>query len=429
MDIVISCVWIAIEISAMFLFNAAFLRRRFSKRKTLGIMLVLYILAIFHDLSVFYTIPPLASKAVNVCVGILSSVLLFSAPWYSCAAVFVSGYFFLAAIDTLATYGISALLGISFSELMWKKSLFVLIVTAEKCFYYLPCWGLYRFRRAHAIRTPNVRRVILMTLFPLVSIIGIFQLYQNSQSQGERSASVVAFVLVLIIANAAVIYLMDSLDRTAVAEKELALLSQSKALQTESYRALEKSYRAQRAATHEFKHQLQLIGELLRDGHSGEALRYIDQLQGQQSTRILVANTGNTIVDAILNEKYQRAKEQNIDVRYHVSDLSALRIHTDALVVLLSNLLDNAIEACVRLPEGRIIECSLVLEDSLLLSVRNTAPSVQIADGRIETTKEPKAEHGFGLTAVARIVQQLQGEYALDYSEPWFQIVAEIPNT
>ena len=64
MDIVISCVWIAIEISAMFLFNAAFLRRRFSKWKTLGIMLVLYILAIFHDLSVFYTIPPLASKAV-----------------------------------------------------------------------------------------------------------------------------------------------------------------------------------------------------------------------------------------------------------------------------------------------------------------------------------------------------------------------------
>ena len=97
--------------------------------------------------------------------------------------------------------------------------------------------------------------------------------------------------------------------------------------------------------------------------------------------------------------------------------------------MLLSNLLDNAIEACVRLPEGRIIECSLVLEGSLLLSVRNTAPSVQIADGRIETTKEPKAEHGFGLTAVARIVQQLQGEYALDYSEPWFQIVAEIPNT
>ena len=49
-------------------------------------------------------------------------------------------------------------------------------------------------------------------------------------------------------------------------------------------------------------------------------------------------------------------------------------------------------------------------------------------DGRIETTKEPKAEHGFGLGAVGRIVQQLKGEIVLDYTQPWFQIVAELPN-
>ncbi len=95
---------------------------------------------------------------------------------------------------------------------------------------------------------------------------------------------------------------------------------------------------------------------------------------------------------------------------------------------MLSNLLENAIEACCRLPEDRRIECSLLLEDSLFLSIRNTAPPVKIVNGRIETSKENKAEHGFGLPAVQRILQQLKGELVIDYSEPWFQVVAEIPN-
>ena len=221
---------------------------------------------------------------------------------------------------------------------------------------------------------------------------------------------------------------MESLDRTAASEKELALLSQSMALQTENVRALEKSYRAQRSASHEFKHQLQVIGDLLEDGNTKEARAYIVQLQGQQTSRLFAANTGNTIVDAILNEKYQRARENGIDISYKVNDLSGLKLSTDALVVVLSNLLENAIEACCRLPEERRIECSLLLEESLFLSIRNTAPPVKIMDGKIETSKENKAEHGFGLPAVQRILKQLKGELVIDYSEPWFQIVAEIPN-
>ena len=256
----------------------------------------------------------------------------------------------------------------------------------------------------------------------------MFQMYFSSQGQQELSAVAVTLALVILLANIAVFYLMDSMDRASASEKELALLNQSMALQTENYRALEKSYRAQRTASHEFKHQLQVIGDLLRDGNTREAQDYVTELQSQQTSRLFAAKTGNTIVDAILNEKYQRAREIGIDVSYKVNDLSGLKLSTDALVVVLSNLLENAIEACCRLPEDRKIECSLLLEESLFLSIRNTALPVKIVDGRIETTKENKAEHGYGLAAVQRILQQLRGELVIDYREPWFQIVAEIPN-
>ena len=348
MDVVFSCVWIAIELGALLLFECAFLKWRFSLRKTLVILLVYFVISVGIDTGFPFALPTATQKLVNVSLCMATSLILFSAPWYSCVAAAVSGYFFLAALDVIFIYGASALFGVSLTELVWEKTLYVTLVTVDKLVCLLLFLGVNRLFQGRTSQSRSLHRILLSTLFSLVSIVGLMQLFLTHQAQEEYSFFVVVFGTLLLIANGVTLYLMSSLDRTAAAEQELALLNQSKALQTESYRALEKSYRAQRSASHEFKHQLQLIGDLLRDGHGEQALAYIDELQGRQSSRILAANTGNTIVDAILNEKYQRAKEQKIDVRYHVSDLSTLAIDTDALVVLLANLLDNAIEGCLR---------------------------------------------------------------------------------
>lgn len=428
MDILISCFWIPFELIAILLFEAAFLRRRVSYGMVFCVMLALYILSVVNDTSLFYTVSPFLQKAFNLTICVIAAILLFSAPWYVCTAIAVSSYFFLAVLDVLAVYGMAAVLRMTVAEMAADHTLWFFLVTTEKFLCLFLGYGVFRLLHKQAYRAPSLRRVLITTMFPLISVIALFQVYLTYQGVRDLPVSAVVFAASIFIANLAVFFLMESLDRAAAGEKELALLNQSMALQTENVRALEKSYRAQRAASHEFKHQLQVIGDLLRDGNTREAQAFVAQLQGQQTSRLFAANTGNTIVDAILNEKYQRARENGIDVSYKVNDLSGLKLSTDALVVILSNLLENAIEACCRLPKDRRIECSLLLEDSLFLSVRNTAPPVKIVDGRIETSKENKAEHGFGLPAVQRILQQLRGELVIDYSEPWFQVVAEIPN-
>ena len=427
MDVLISCFWIPMEVSAMLLFEAAFLRRGVSRARAFCVALAFVALTLVNDLSLLYPLPPLPQKMLNLGLGVAAATLIFAAPWYVCAAAAVSSYFVLAVLDTLAVYGAAALLKAPLSELMADHSLWFFLVTGDKLFCFFFCWALFRLRHKREYHAPSLRRVLASTLLPLISVAVMFEVYFSSQGQQELSAVAVIFTSMILIANFTVFYLLDSMDRASASEKELALLNQSMALQTENYRALEKSYRAQRAASHEFKHQLQVIGDLLREGNAREAQDYVSELQAQQTSRLFAANTGNTIVDAILNEKFQRARENGIDISYKVNDLSALKPSTDALVVILSNLLENAIEACCRLSEERRIECSLLLEESLFLSIRNTAHPVKIVDGWIETTKENKAEHGYGLAAVQRILKQLRGELVIDYSEPWFQVVAEIP--
>ena len=198
-------------------------------------------------------------------------------------------------------------------------------------------------------------------------------------------------------------------------------------IQTDSIVALERSYRNQRQATHEFQNQLQTIYELLLNEQASQAQEYIRQLQSQQTARILVVNSHHPIIDAILNHKYQTAKGHGIDFQIQVNDLSRLSIGTDELVVLLSNLLDNAIEACCRVQNHRAIQCSILADETLFLSVRNTSIPVTILGDTIPTSKTPKEEHGFGLSRIRLILKQLHAEYTFTYENGWFEFVTEIP--
>ena len=427
-ELLLSWIWIGMEAASLYCFGSAFFKRRLSLGRTILVLLLYQSFMLIHANALLYRLPLVSEKLLGMLAVSLAFAAVFSAPWYSCAAGAVGVFFLVTAVEILFAALASALFGISMEDLAWRKAFYALFVTLEKSLELFLCWGLMRLRNRKKNRARSRRFALLVTLFPLVSTFLILFIIQNYQERSDFAAPAVLFSVILILANVFALGLMDSLERTSEAEKELALQHQSAKLQTENYMALEKSYRSQRAASHEFKHQLGLIRDLLAEGRPEEAQRYIDQLQGQQNARIFAVNSGNPIVDAIFNEKYQRAKEQGIDIRFQVNDLSKLSIPTDDLVVLLSNLLDNAIEACLRLPEGRTIVCSLIREEDLLLSIRNTSPAVQIENGKIETSKEPKAEHGFGLAAVRDILMRLEGEYVMDYSEPWFSFVAEIPD-
>ena len=74
------------------------------------------------------------------------------------------------------------------------------------------------------------------------------------------------------------------------------------------------------------------------------------------------------------------------------------------------------------------MECSMILQDSLFLSVRNTSPAVTVHGKYIPTTKEPKREHGYGLRAICRILDQNKAQYFFRYADGWFEFAAEIPN-
>lgn len=429
MEYIVSALWISLESMALYYACRAFL----SQKKNAKFVLLLLVLFGVANLSIRNPdIYPFSQSQYAIVITSFAACLLFSlfafqGAWYSHIIVVTLWYFALSFIDTLTVYGTAAMLQISASDLVWRKWLYTVVVTVGKLFLLFLVWVSYYYRGRKEKRSLSGKRLFLITFFPIISIVMLCIVFDSYKTQEDLSINAVVFSVVLGVSNVAIIYWMNSLDRVSRAEQEIAILNQSMSLQAENFIALEKSYRAQRSATHEFKHQLQVLYDLLENGDSAAARDYISQLQIAHTSRMFAANTGHPIVDAILNEKYQVAKENSIDIQYKVNDLSALTISTNALVVLLSNLLDNAIEACQRYDGERIIKCTLLLEDELYLSIRNTSPPVDIINGEIPTTKDNKAEHGFGLAGVRRVLTQLHGEHAMNYDDHWFQFVAELP--
>ena len=233
---------------------------------------------------------------------------------------------------------------------------------------------------------------------------------------------VLPVVLVLVLRK----FKLLSNGKQTQPDGDTLLLRQHMEMQQESMAVLEQNYRMQRKSSHEFEHHMQVLRDLLDRGEADAARDYLDRLKKNRSIHVMNVSSNHPVIDVILNQKYQTARENEIKMQIQVNDLSQLTIPTDSLVVVLTNLLDNAIEACRRLDGYREIFCSVLYDDGLYMSIRNTSEPVQIVDGKIPTSKQDSLSHGFGLLSVTYVLDKLDAEYTFGYDEGWFHFAAEI---
>ena len=268
--------------------------------------------------------------------------------------------------------------------------------------------------------------LVLALLIPIV--IDMAVLYLTAELSGQThylavtGGKVLPVVLVLMLRR----FKLLSTGKQTPPDGDMLLLRHHMEMQQESMAALEQNYRIQRKSAHEFEHHIQVLRDLLDRGEVGAARDYLDRLKKNRSIHVMSVSSNHPVIDVILNQKYQTARENEIKMQIQVNDLSELTIPTDSLVVVLTNLLDNAIEACRRLDGYREIFCSVLYDDGLYISIRNTSEEVAIVDGKIPTSKQDSLSHGFGLLSVTYVLDKLGAEYTFGYDEGWFHFAAEI---
>jgi two-component system CitB family sensor kinase len=177
---------------------------------------------------------------------------------------------------------------------------------------------------------------------------------------------------------------------------------------------------ALRAQGHEFSNRMHTLTGLLELGDLDEALRYIDDTEGTHGMLLesVRERIGSPLVAALFLAKATVAAERGVELI--LSDESLLedaRGQDKALLTVIGNLVDNAIDAAACGPDARVLLDVRQDDDNIRIAVTDTGPGIPpdamediFQDGF--STKPPRrgVRRGLGLALIRRLVQRLGGE-------------------
>ena len=173
------------------------------------------------------------------------------------------------------------------------------------------------------------------------------------------------------------------------------------------YLEVENMYAKMRGWRHDYRHHIQTMKVHASNGEYAEIDKYLDMLDEDLTHVETVIRTGNRMADAILNSKLSLAMEKQIRVKAEAQIPVSLTISELDLCTVISNLLDNAIDACMELPvEERLIRIYMEMKGNYLyFSIINTAGGKK--KERFFSTKGDG--HGFGISRIDAIVKKYGG--------------------
>ncbi len=180
------------------------------------------------------------------------------------------------------------------------------------------------------------------------------------------------------------------------------------------YAEVENMYTKMRGWRHDYRHHIQAMKVYAADGRLEEIQDYLSMLDDDLTNVETVIKTGNRMLDAILNSKLTLAVEREIRVKAEARVPVSLTTPAVDLCIILGNLLDNAMDACMELPPPeRLIRLYMEIKGNYLyLALTNTAGGKK----KKSFASSKGAGHGLGLRRLDEAVKK-NGGYVARASE------------
>lgn len=297
------------------------------------------------------------------------------------------------------------------------------IILSNTLMFTLVKWSKVFFKNQEIYNTDvQPPRWLAIFLIPAGSIYILNSLtLEIISNQSESSFLLTSAVLVLLIVNILLFYLYDKLILEENLRYENILLSQQNDAYEKQSVLIQQFQKSMREDRHNLHNHLAAISGLAEQGQKTELIEYIKKLTINVKAQESGIDSGHPVIDALINNKLYLAHHYQIKTGVHIRLPEVLDISKMDLTIILGNLLDNALEACMKLPkELREIFIDISeLHGVLTIQVINTYDAAQlcIKDGRPYSTKKDKTCHGIGLNSIIHTITKYNGVFEYNYGE------------
>ena len=270
--------------------------------------------------------------------------------------------------------------------------------------------------------SPMPIRILFLAFVFFGLFVSVFTGILSDESDTNIRRVITIVSLLMILAGTLIFFYIRAAQKER--SKLLDVNSANEQLITAQAEYFEASARADkeiRAIRHDMKNNIQVLSLLLENNEYDKMRDYLDELGENLKSTDVSAHTGNTIADAIIAEKKQKASNLGLTLNSS-GQIKGVEISSVDMCKMLANILDNAIEAA---SDPSLSELSSDIK-TINLDFRSTgnffmiiatnpcASCPEIKDGKIKTSKKEKDKHGFGIKNITSAAANYSGEVSLN---------------
>lgn len=287
------------------------------------------------------------------------------------------------------------------------------------------------FRRFFRYAAWAMLAVGLACLFSLLIAGKLHGTIQNAFVRGADAdhnflplCTLLCKLLLILCFIQAVLELISNLARQD-AEMQAMALREKYAL--ENMEIMQQSQEETRRQRHELRHHIVALEEMLSQDQNERAADYVRSLRENVSALPTSTYSDNLVINAVAGHYLNMAKAEGVKVDADIKVESSIPMKDEDLCVLLTNILENAVEACrsMKNRSGGFISLKISAnQEHLALTCENSTDNVpSIQDNEvIPSSKVDTQNHGYGIPAIRRIVDKYYGMLKIASNDGCFTV-------
>lgn len=284
-----------------------------------------------------------------------------------------------------------------------------------------------RFRKGETsfLLYPGLSCIIIGTVFQYVILIynQELEVYELIYDQIPSLVFLIPLSIISLLANMIIqLKLFLNLSELHKQEKNTAAMEIQLAQTRQHLYDVEKLYDDIRALKHDMNNHIAHMQGLV-DAHQLDALQtYFISVTDTVNSLDFKYSTGNPVTDVILNQKYKNLAKNHIQCDIQFQFPAYLTIDSFSIAIILSNLLDNAVESSLSYFQLK----GYAKGHLFLIETENDYDGSQLPvydNGLPLTTKENKDEHGIGLKSIQKCIEKYHGTFEISTDNHIFKML------
>jgi len=291
------------------------------------------------------------------------------------------------------------------------------------------------FTAALLRRFKNVRKNAIMPSGVIIAVIILFVavwFVPITYGLGMDNIFYEATLIIVTVLFVGSVFLIFYFFDTLTVKYEDKLKSEYQAQEKEYYFAqcqlMQESAEQVKSIRHDIKMHLAALKDIADNGNSEDVRSYLNSLVNDIEKSDIYSNTGNIAFDSIVNYKLRNAKSDNIKLDLRVAVPPEINIEMVDIIIVLGNLLDNALDAVAKVNDKMIKLDIEFIKDALFVKVDNSFNGEILyweeSDGEERKMASLKAggEHGYGLKNIMQSIEKYNGYMKTSYTDNIFSV-------